>query len=170
MIYALVHYPEINTERIDHLRMRYDPQANLIAPHVTLIFPLPETVDEPALISHIERVLLRRKPFQIRLAKLERSLDDCLFLTATEGAEELAGLHDDLYTGMLAAYKKADMPYVPHVTLGVFTEQPALLEGAFEVAQQLNLDYESVVNRLCLVKVNNKKTAIVWSKAFSLAK
>jgi hypothetical protein len=96
MIYALVHYPEINTERIDILRMNYDPQAHLIAPHVTLVFPVPEPIDEPALISHIERVLLRWKPFPIRLAKLEKSLDDCLFLTPTEGAGELAGLHDDL--------------------------------------------------------------------------
>jgi 2'-5' RNA ligase len=89
MIFALVHYPEINTERIDLLRTKYDPQAHLIAPHVTLIFPLPETVAEPALISHIEGVLLRWKPFPIRLAKLEKSLDDLLFLTPTEGAENL---------------------------------------------------------------------------------
>lgn len=167
MTYALVHYPEINTERIDLLRMRYDPQAALIAPHVTLIFPL-ETVDQRSLISHIEDVLLRWKPFPLGLAKLEKSFDDCLFLTATQGAQELIGLHNDLYTGILAAHKRADIPYIPHVTLGVFTAQPALLEEALEMAAQLNPDCESVVNRVHLLKVNDQKTAIVWSKEFSL--
>jgi hypothetical protein len=57
MSYALVHYPEINTKRIDLLRRRFDPQADLIAPHITLIFPLPETVGEPALGAHIAGVL-----------------------------------------------------------------------------------------------------------------
>ena len=169
MTYALVHYPEINTKGIDLLRIRYDPQAALIAPHVTLIFPLPDTVDERALISHIQGVLLRWKPFALRLAKLEKSFDDCLLLTATEGAQELIGLRDDLYTGMLAAHKRADIPYIPHVTLGVFTAQPALFEEALEMAAQLNLDYESVVNRVRLLKVNDERTAIVWSKEFSLA-
>ena len=169
MIYALVHYPEINTERIDLLRMKYDPQADLIAPHVTLIFPLPETIDEPALISHIEGVLLSWKSFPIRLAKLEKSFDDCLFLTPTEGADELTSLHDELYTGMLAAYKNSDIPYVPHVTLGVFTAGPSIFQEALELARQLKLDYGSVVNRLCLVGLDNKRTAVVWSKEFSLA-
>ena len=169
MIYALVHYPEINTEQIDFLLIRYDRQADLIAPHITLILPLPDTVDQPALISHIAEVLLRWKRFPIRLAKLDKSFDDCLLLTATEGAEELAGLHDDLYTGMLAAHKSADMPYIPHVRLGAFTAQPALAEEALEVAKQLNLDYSSVVNRLHLVRVNDERTVVVWNREFLLA-
>jgi len=169
MTYALVHYPEINTERIDLLRMRYDPQAALLAPHITLIFPLPETVDESALISHIEAVLLQWKAFPLGLEKLERSFDDCLFLTATEGAQELIGLHDDLYRGMLAAHERADIPYVPHVTVGVFTIQPAVFEEALEMAAQLDLKYESVVNRVSLLKLDDERTAIVWSKEFPLA-
>ena len=168
MTYALVHYPKINTEQIDLLRRRYDPQADLIAPHITLIFPLPETIEEPALISHIESVLHQRRPFPIRLKELKRSLDDYLFLTLTKGATEFIGLHEDLYSRILAGYKRADVPYVPHVTLGVFTGQPGALANALAEAKQLQLDYKSVMNRLQLVKVNEKRTAIVPVKEFLL--
>jgi hypothetical protein len=60
------------------------------------------------------------------------------------------------------------MPYIPHVTLGVFTGQPALLDEALDEAKQLDLDYGSAVNRLRLVKVNDQRTAVVWSREFSL--
>lgn len=40
MNYALVHYPDIDSLRIDRFRRKYDPLADLIAPHITLMFPL----------------------------------------------------------------------------------------------------------------------------------
>ncbi len=105
MIYALVHYPAIDTEEIDRLRKRYDPQCDLIRPHLTLIFPLPESVGEAELVSHVEEVLQGRKLFALHLHELEISRDGYLFLTPTEGRDEFVRLHEDLYEGFLAGYK-----------------------------------------------------------------
>lgn len=61
MIYALVHYPNIDAQRVNQLRMKYDPQFELIGPHITLMFPVPDSIDEDGLVSHLESILSGRK-------------------------------------------------------------------------------------------------------------
>jgi 2'-5' RNA ligase len=167
MAYALVYYPDVPLDRIDRLRSKYDPQAGLIGPHITLIFPVAESVGEPELSSHITAVLNRSQPFSICLAGLEKSWDDCLFLVVTEGKAELARLHEDLYTGPLVGELK-DMPYVPHVTLGVFKGDPDGYARALAEAVQLNLNYTCVVDRLDLVRLCDRRNLVLSSKSFPL--
>jgi hypothetical protein len=50
MVFALVYYPNIDTISINQLRRKYDPQVDLIAPHITLMFPLSESIGEKDLI------------------------------------------------------------------------------------------------------------------------
>lgn len=119
MFYALVHYPDIDTSRINQLRKRYDPQVFLIGPHITVMFPLTESVGEQDLASHIDGVLRSWRPFPIRLKGLLHSSDDYLFLLLADGSTNVIRLHGELYTGMLARYHRDDRPFVPHVTLGV---------------------------------------------------
>lgn len=52
--------------------------------------------------------------------------------------QKLLSLPAALYTGMLAEYKRADIPYVPHITLGAFTREPARLIQAFDEASKLH--------------------------------
>ena len=168
MMYALVHYPAIDTELIDQLRRKYDPQCNLIRPHLTLIFPLPESIGETALVSHIGGVLQSWKPFPLRLHELEKSWDDYLFLTPTVGRVEFVRLYEELYTGFLAGYKRDEVLYVPHVTLGVFRGEVARLPQVREEANALNLAYRSLVDQLDVVKVNDEQRRIIWSRKFLL--
>ena len=53
MHYALVLYPEVEIERIQEIRRRFDPTFDVIRPHVTVLFPVPEAVGEAELVSHI---------------------------------------------------------------------------------------------------------------------
>ena len=69
---------------------------------------------------------------------------------------------------MLSEYKRADISYVPHITLGAFTREPARVTQAFEEASKLHLDASSVVDRLELVKINAERTTVVWQKPFLL--
>ena len=170
MIYALVHYPGIDTVRINQLRKEYDPEAGLIEPHVTIVFPLPDSVGEQALVSHIDRVLSGWRPFPIRLKGLMQSADNYLFLLLAEGSTDMTRLHDQLYTAVLAPYLRADLAFVPHVTLGAFGEKADGFRRALSEAERLNLDYESVVDRLDLLKINDDRSRIVWSKAFRLCR
>ena len=166
MNYALVHFPKIDTERINLLRKRYDPQVNLIEPHITLMFPVPEGIGENNLVNHVVSVLGNRQPFHIHLQGLERSSDDYLFLMVQEGKADITSLHDEIYTDVLVTYRRADLPYVPHLTLGVFANNANEYPEALEAAKRLDLDYRCVLDKIHLLKINDY-TQIVWSKEFS---
>lgn len=152
MFYALVHYPAVNTASINQLRRSYDPQIDLIDPHITFVFPVHEAIGEQRLVSHIEKVLRGWKPFPIHLQGLQRSWDNSLFLLIQEGKMEVIRLHDELYTGILAKHLRDDLPFVPHLTLGAFAEDEDRYLQALEEAERMQLDYRSIVDRLHLVK------------------
>jgi 2'-5' RNA ligase len=148
------------------LRAKYDPQAELIPPHLTLLFPLPGSVGEQRLVSHIEQVVRAWKPFSIRLKGLQCSRDNYLLLLLQRGKREVIRLHEAWYTGVLAPYRRTDLLFVPHVTLGAFPEEEHRCLQAVEEAQRMGLDYRHVVDRLDLVEVNNERTQITRSKEF----
>lgn len=167
MFYALVHYPAIETKQINQLRKRYDPQVNLIEPHITVVFPVPEVVGERRLFLHLEQVLRGWQPFVIQLRGLHQSADNSLFLLVQEGSSEIIRLHNELYTGVLAEFHRDDLPFVPHITLGSFSEDEHYRHALHE-AEQLGFEYMSLFDRLHLVKVNGERSQITWSKEFLL--
>jgi 2'-5' RNA ligase len=169
MIYALIHYPNIETERIDEFRRMYDPQVDLIKPHITLMFPVPEAIGEADLVNHLDRVLREHQAFPVQLVGLERSGDDYLYLLVREGKESVVDLHEHIYTGLLADYRRTDVTYIPHLTLGMFAARQNEFSGALEEATQLNLDYQCTLDRLHLVKIDFDLSRIVWNKEFCLA-
>jgi 2'-5' RNA ligase len=168
MLYALVHYPDIDTSRISQLRKRYDPQVTLIEPHITIVFPVPESVGEERLVSHVDRVLGGWRSFPIRLKGLLQSRDNHLFLLLADGTLDIIRMHDELYTELLSAYRREDIPFIPHVTLGAFGENSILCRQALSEAERMDLDYHSRVDRLELVKINDDRSGIGWSKQFLL--
>jgi len=168
MSYALVHFPTIDTRQIDELRRQYDPQVELIAPHVTIVFPVAESLDKSSLVSHVVNVLRGCKQFSIWLQGLEQSWDNCLFLLLKDGRAEVIRLHDDLYTGILAPFIRRDIPYVPHVTLGAFADDAKRCSDALRDSKRLGLSYQCVVDRLHLVKVNDDGSPITREEEFLL--
>jgi 2'-5' RNA ligase len=169
MIYALVHYPSIDTRRIQLLRKKYDPQFELTGPHLTLMFPVPESAGEDHLVRHLRGVLSGVGPFPIHLQGFQKSWDGYLFLMVQEGGAEMTSLHDEIYAGPLADYRKEDAPFVPHLTLGAFAGNKSGYAAALEEAKRLDLDYRCVLDKLHLLKLNDERTRIVWSIEFSLS-
>jgi len=167
MFYALVHYPAVATQRIDALRRKYDPQADLIAPHITLMFPIASSIGESNLVSHLEHVLSSCPPFPIHMRGLEQSADHYLFLVLQEGRVEVIHLHDRIYTGILAPYLRTDLPYIPHVTLGSFVDAERCSQ-ALRDAEREPLNYHSVLDRLHVVMINDDGSGIVRSREFLL--
>ena len=168
MIFAVVHYPNLDTQRINQFRRRYDPQVDLIEPHITLLFPVPESIGEKNLVDHLESVLRGWQAFPIHLRGLQRSSDDYLFLMIQEGKADIIGLHNEIYTGVLANFRKGELPYLPHVTLGVFGKDANEYSEALAAANRLDLDYRSVLDKIHLLRINDDRTRILWSKEFSL--
>ena len=166
MLYALVHYPAVELRHINRLRSKYDPQFHLIAPHITIMFPTPDSISERSLVSHIEGVLHRWKSFPIRLKGLQQSWDEYLFLLLNKGEEDVIRLHDEIYTGLPSECRDEVRPFIPHVTLGAFSAKSEEYALALKEAERLNLDYECMLDRLDLIKVNDERSQIVWGKEF----
>lgn len=168
MHYALVLYPEVGIGRIQETRRKYDPTFDVIGPHITVLFPVPEAVGEAELVSHIENVLRDWEAFEIRLGELAKSNDHWLFLTLEEGAREVKGLYQALYTGILAQYRRGDIEFVPHLGLGLFVKDRATYDwnkpqesefdqqkhdAAIREAEALRLDSLWEARTLHLVKI-----------------
>ena len=168
MIYSLVYYPEIDTTQINYFRKKYDPQVDLIQPHITIMFPVSDFVGEDKLVDHVGNVLNERQRFTIRLHGLYKSWDDCLFLLVQEGKEAIADLHAQIYTGLLADLRQTEFPYVPHLTLGMFANNRSQYAHAVDEANRLDLNYRCVLDKLHLVKIDDQRSGVVSSREFLL--
>ena len=102
MTYALIYYPSFDPEPINQLRRKYDPQFKLIAPHITIMFPVPDFIGDHNMMSHTESILRHWQPFPIHLKKLQMSWDEYLFLTLVKGEADITNLHNAIYTGLLS--------------------------------------------------------------------
>ena len=118
MHYVLVIYPRVDEALVGTIRRKYDPTVDVIAPHLPVVYPVPESIGLDRLSSHIGSVAADTPPFDIRLGRLNRSSDHWLFLTPARGAEDLTQLYWRLHTGVLAEFRAVDGPFVPHVALG----------------------------------------------------
>lgn len=120
---AIVAYPAldaIDRQRIEAFRAAHDPQAARIGVHFTLVFPFEGEPDEPA--SDMTLVAASSEPIAFAIDRTEVVRDPfgngChVFLVPGEGADRISGLHDCLYAGALRRHLRADIPFVPHLTV-----------------------------------------------------
>jgi 2'-5' RNA ligase len=121
----VVAYPRFSrTDRgwIDRIRAVHDAAKHgVLPPHLTIVFGT-AALDGAALASHVAAVARGFEPFEAFFPDL-RAVRDALssashvMLVPHEGFDELVSLHARLYEGPLARELRADIPYVPHVTI-----------------------------------------------------
>jgi 2'-5' RNA ligase len=114
--------------------------------------------------------LKKWQPFTIHLHGFKKSWDDYLFLLIQKGNANITRIHNEIYTGRLAGYRREDIPFIPHLTLGVFDKDSNQYNHALKEARQLGLDYHCLFDKLNLVKVNPQESTIVECKEFSFSK
>lgn len=139
---AIVAYPTLQEEDrvwVESLRTANDPQASRIAAHITLVFPV-ELEVQPVL-AHTRSLVATLEPLKLVLREATAVPDvlgrgSHVFLVPEEGRAELVALHDRLYSGVLAPYARAEIPFVPHITVAAFEQ----LEASAEFAATLNRD------------------------------
>ena len=166
MYYCLIYCPNSGVDVFQEIRRKYDPTFEVVGPHVTVVFPVPDALDESSLRSHIDNVLSERHPFEIRFGGLCKSADHWLLLKVAEGGSEFVKLHRALYTGILRGYLRSDVEYVPHLGLGLFLKESARYnwaapqdidfdqagyDRAVREASALPIDSDCFVDRLELV-------------------
>lgn len=186
MYYCVVHYPNIDSTKIETLRQKYDPTANYIKAHLTLVFPVKtDSVNKDDLVSHVKDIVTGQAAFKMKLAGFEKSWDNWLFLGVEDGKDKVVSLHDELYSGILEPHWRKDLPFSPHLSLGQFNlegsnyslKNPEAVafnseayEQALKEAKEAGLNYETTVDRLTLIKLDDNLTEILESQDFSFEK
>src|SRR5690349_21600829 len=100
-------FPEFsNMSVIDEIREKYDPLANHVRPHITLVFPFESNINSNELKCHLEKVLSDIKPFQITMKGITpvQSFGNYLFLEIIDGEDKIIDLHKRLYTDLLESF------------------------------------------------------------------
>jgi len=137
---------------IDEIRKKYDPLANHVRPHVTLVFPFESDIASGDLREHVSRAVSGFAPFGLTLNGIipMDSYGKYLFLLAAEGRDEIIGLHKRLYTGILEKYYPERLKgnaFVPHMTVGYFDGETELKKAA-EETKNINDSFKTVVREV----------------------
>jgi 2'-5' RNA ligase len=162
--YLIIAYPTFtgaDLTWIEAIRANYDPQAALVAPHLTLLFPIAaDAVSVDEVVTHLHNVVTERVcPMPAFVVTFRSALvmpetgraGGHLFLIPDEGMSQLVKLHDWLYRGPLASHLRLDIPFMPHITIGAGHDLAAL----HQVAQTLNdsaFALETTIDRLTVIR------------------
>ncbi|HEX6799173.1 MAG TPA: 2'-5' RNA ligase family protein [Ktedonobacterales bacterium] len=125
---AIVIFPDLPTPTLDAIqavRRDYDPLAEVIPPHLTLVFPFTSSLPAQLLEPHMTHIARSVGPFKLELAEVTGSENEYLFLNVKRGNDELIALHDRLYTGPLSQHSDPRFTYTPHLTVGRIADRTA---------------------------------------------
>lgn len=176
MYYALVSFPKADMTSVDRLRRKYDPMVDLIEPHLTVVFPVPELLGKRELVNHCAAVLQGWRPFQVVAGELVKTPDHWLFLTLRQGAPVVTRLYQDLHSGFLSDYARPEL-FQPHIGLGQFVKAGRSFDWnnpseadfdedryaqALREVKELDLELSWVIDALDLVELPDE--VIAWAR------
>lgn len=118
---ALVFYPGWNDKGLNHFREKYDPSYPAYPEHMPLLI-VPSDLNQDLVDAHLRQILDRLEPFEIHFHGLFKSCDHWLLLGVEEGNKAIRELHDKIYSGILAPYRRRDLPFDPYIGLGLSAE------------------------------------------------
>lgn len=126
MFLLVLAYPEMKAEDykwVQSLRKKFDERYyNVVEPHFTIVFPV-EKIEEHSFVQHVKKSTkyFESINFTIRssiIVKDAFSKFTDVFLVPDEGNSEIIRLHDKMYTGILSAELRLDIPFIPHIGIG----------------------------------------------------
>lgn len=134
---------------IEPYRQRYDPQAGLAPPHITVLAPFQFSAPPEQLYAHLSEIGETHAPIKIFLVgwHVDEGKEYQLQLPMTAGQLELKALHQDLLTGLLGSLAEQEQSYQPHVVFGRLSD-PADLEQAKKVLRGFEPQFNFRVSQL----------------------
>lgn len=151
-----------NVELIDQIRNKYDPLANLVRPHITIVFSFESSMSNEELSQILEVRLQAIRPFFLELGGVSKHEDDFgnyLFLDVIKGAEEIKGIHRILYEN---EFKEYDLgyPYIPHMTIGKLPT-PKLLASAYDDVKGEKSHFATMVCKISVEMIGDGDESII---------
>jgi 2'-5' RNA ligase len=160
MALYVVAYPKLTESDytwLQMLREQHDPNFAKITPHFTLVFAL-QNIESAKIIAHVEKIALDWAAFRFSLrcampVKDVISSQTHLFLVPDEGFSNLVRLHDRLYSNILANQLRLDIPFVPHLTGGNFSDPAACKQVCDELNAQA-FEINGYIDSVDVIKSN----------------
>jgi 2''-5'' RNA ligase len=154
-----------NGQIIDKIREQYDPLANHVRPHITLVFPFDSDIQTMELREHISYVLAEIRPFEIILNRITptNNFGKYLFLNIQKGNDEIIELHKRLYTGILQNYYPEWLKgriFLPHMTVGSFDNEEDFEEAINETRDIVD-SFKTTVNEISVEIIDENEDSII---------
>lgn len=156
-------FPEFeNIDVINDIRNKYDPLADLVLPHITLVFPFDSELTNEELNLYLKESLSAIQPFKVELkgfSKQENKYGNYLFLNVVQGMDVIKNIHDRLYNDKLKQFD-AGYNYVPHMTVGKVSSME-LLDKAFNEVNKYNDKFSTVVKKISVEMIGEHEESII---------
>lgn len=142
-------FPEFkNIDVINNIRKKYDPLADLVLSHITLVFPFDSEITNEELSLYLKECLSDIHQFEVQLegfSKQEDKYGNYLFLNVVQGMGIIKNIHDMLYKDKL---KQFDLgyKYIPHMTVGKLSSAE-LLDKAFDDVSKCKDKFSTVIKK-----------------------
>jgi len=112
-----------NKKTIDDIRSKYDPLANNVRPHISLVFPFESDITTEELKKHVIHSIKDVNSFEVCLKGVvsQRASSSYLFLNVVEGDKDIIEIHKRLYSGILTQFLPDFLKgnsFWPHMTIG----------------------------------------------------
>ena len=157
-------FPQFNNmEIIDRIREKYDPLADKVRPHITLVFPFASDLSKHQMKEHIELAVSEIGSFSLTLQRITPANGNYLFLNVVEGKGEIMKLHQLLYQGILEDYYPnwlKNIKYVPHMTVGKL-ENDNKFAKALEEAKGMEELFTTIVDRISVEIIGENDESII---------
>lgn len=151
-----------NMEIINEIRKKYDPLADKVLPHITLVFPFKSELSNDVITEWLTASLKEVKPFPLKMngfSKQEDRFGNYIFLNVIEGEEQIRIMHNALYKGILEKYKTND-PYKPHMTVGkVQTEEE--MDTALKSLEHDTNTFQTIVDTVSVEMIGENEESII---------
>lgn len=142
-----------NINKIQELRNKYDPLANLIAPHITIAFPFSDNISNEELIKKLTNLLKNFRSFTIVFKGISLSEDNYIFLNCMKGDQEIIELHNEIYKQILTSHLKKSIKYIPHITLGK--------ASSIQELDSFDYEFKTVVDEISIELIGEHEESII---------
>lgn len=164
MLRSIILFPNLNKHHnlIQNIREKYDPLANCIAPHVSLVFPFESDISNEELKQHLDKTLDGIGKFTVEFRGVTGDMrDGYLFLNVKRGNDQIIELHDRLYTGKLKDYLHRGIIYCPHITVGKIDDPDKFNEAIKELSSFDETIIKADIDRIYVEAIDEDNNSII---------
>jgi 2'-5' RNA ligase len=137
---------------VERFRGRWDPLADAVPAHVTLVYPFQDGEDVDGVANAVAQVTARHRPFAFDLASPQIVADEYLFLVAEQGREQIHRLHHDLDDAVPNAYTSG--MFLAHMTIGR-SQDRARLDQAHREAVRTGLCLHGQAEAVSIYRIDS---------------